>query len=58
LIKNRRQQSNFQLLVITHDEAFLREMKCQEFCETYFNVGRDENQNSIIKEEPISKLMN
>ncbi|CAJ2499907.1 Uu.00g027600.m01.CDS01 [Anthostomella pinea] len=57
IIKARRSQSNFQLIVITHDEDFLRHMQCSEFCEEFFRVSRDSNQNSIIKRETISSIV-
>jgi len=54
IIKERRRQSNFQLIVITHDEEFLREMNCSEFCERYYRVSRDARQKSIIERQDIS----
>ena len=56
IIEARQQQSNFQLIVITHDEEFLRHMKCGDFCDTFFRVSRNERQNSIICMESISKV--
>jgi DNA repair protein RAD50 len=41
LVRHRRAQSNFQLIVITHDEEFLRFMGCSDFVENYYRVGRD-----------------
>ena len=52
IIRVRRQQSNFQLIVITHDEEFLREMHCSDFADYYFRVGRDED---LKKENAISR---
>jgi len=57
IIKNRRHQSNFQLIIITHDEEFLREMKCNEFGEDYFRVSRNADQKSIIQQQSLSGLM-
>jgi len=57
IIKERRRQSNFQLIVITHDEEFLREMQCSEFCERYYRVSRDERQKSIIERQDIALVM-
>ena len=48
LIKNRREQNNFQLIVITHDEDFLRHMQCGEFADYYYRVSRNQQANSII----------
>ncbi|KAK8239094.1 hypothetical protein HDK77DRAFT_463055 [Phyllosticta capitalensis] len=36
IIRVRRQQRNFQLIVITHDEEFLRYMNCGDFCDYYY----------------------
>ncbi|KAK8064857.1 DNA repair protein RAD50 [Apiospora phragmitis] len=57
LINDRRSQSNFQLIIITHDEEFLRYMRCQDFCDYFYRVGRDEHQNSTIKRESIRKVL-
>jgi len=56
IIKTRQQQANFQLLVITHDEEFLKAMKCSEFCDSFYHVNRNERQKSIIKKEDITTL--
>ena len=40
IIKNRRQQSNFQLLVITHDEEFVQRIGRSENCSHYFRVDK------------------
>lgn len=57
IIKARQAQSNFQLIVITHDEEFLKHMQCSDFCDTFYRVRRDEKQNSIIRAESITKVM-
>ena len=56
LIKNRREQNNFQLIVITHDEDFLRHMQCGEFADYYYRVSRNQQANSIIV-SPLPLLM-
>ncbi|KAL2211756.1 DNA repaire protein UVS6 [Sarocladium strictum] len=56
IIKARQAQSNFQLIVITHDEEFLRHMRCSDFCDSFFRVRRDEKQNSVISRESITKI--
>ncbi|KAM6537561.1 DNA repair protein rad50 [Fusarium falciforme] len=56
IIKARQAQSNFQLIVITHDEEFLRHMRCSDFCDSFFRVKRDERQNSVISRESITKI--
>lgn len=57
IIKYRRQQANFQLLIITHDEDFLRQMDCAEFCGHYYRVSRDQMQNSIIERQRITDVL-
>jgi len=57
IIKIRRQQSNFQLIVITHDEDFLRYMNCADFADYYFGVSRDVNQKSVIDRHNIADIM-
>lgn len=57
IIKVRRQQKNFQLIVITHDEEFLRYMKCDEFTDEYYRVSRDEQQKSQIKKQIVTEVM-
>ncbi|KAI0810303.1 AAA domain-containing protein [Xylaria sp. FL0064] len=57
IIKARRAQSNFQLIVITHDEEFLRHMRCSEFCDDFWRVSRDEKQNSRIERESIATIV-
>lgn len=56
IIQQRQAQSNFQLIVITHDEEFLRHMRCSDFCDSFFRVKRDGNQNSVISRESITKI--
>ncbi|KAH9906568.1 putative RAD50 protein [Xylariomycetidae sp. FL2044] len=56
IIQARRAQSNFQLIVITHDEEFLRHMRCSDFCDNFWRVRRNENQNSVIEKEPINNI--
>lgn len=56
IIQTRQAQSNFQLIVITHDEDFLRHMRCSDFCDSFFRVKRDERQNSVIVRESITKI--
>lgn len=57
IIKSRQQQSNFQLIVITHDEEFLKQMQCGEFCDYYYRVSRNENQKSIIERQAITNVL-
>ncbi|TDZ20328.1 DNA repair protein RAD50 [Colletotrichum orbiculare MAFF 240422] len=57
IIKARQAQSNFQLIVITHDEEFLRHMRCSDFCDSFFRVRRDDKQNSVISKESITRVV-
>ncbi|KIY02225.1 uncharacterized protein Z520_02363 [Fonsecaea multimorphosa CBS 102226] len=57
IIEYRQQQSNFQLVVITHDEDFLRQMECSKFTGTYYRVSRDSAQNSIIERQSIADVL-
>lgn len=57
IIEYRQQQSNFQLVVITHDEDFLRQMECSKFAGTYYRVSRDSAQNSILDRQSIAEVL-
>jgi DNA repair protein RAD50 len=56
IIRIRRQQSNFQLIVITHDEEFLRYMNCADYTDYYYRVSRNEKQKSIIVRQNIADV--
>ena len=49
----RREQENFQLVVITHDEQFARLIGTREHAEHMWRVEKDENQNSTVQQEEI-----
>jgi DNA repair protein RAD50 len=53
IIKLRRQQSNFQLVVITHDEEFMHLLGRSEFADYYWQVYKDESQHSVIERRNI-----
>ncbi len=57
IIKVRQKQSNFQLIIITHDEDFLRHMQCGDFADKYFRISRDGAANSQIEEQSIAEVM-
>ncbi|KAL2820203.1 AAA domain-containing protein [Aspergillus cavernicola] len=57
IIRARQQQANFQLIVITHDEEFLRNMQCGDFSDYYYRVSRNERQKSIIERQSIAEVM-
>jgi len=56
IIRLRRQQSNFQLIVITHDEEFLRFMQCADFADYYYRVSRGQDQKSQIERQQIANV--
>ena len=56
IIQVRRTQSNFQLIVITHDEEFLRYMECSDFCDHYYRISRNERQKSVIERQSIAEV--
>jgi len=57
IIRIRRQQSNFQLVVITHDEDFLKYMRCEDFADYYFRISRSSAQTSIIEKQQIANVL-
>merc|ERR1712150_335380 len=48
IIQLRQHQRNFQLIVITHDEEFVRALGRSDFVDYYFRVYKDEDGNSKI----------
>lgn len=57
IIKTRRTQKNFQLVVITHDEEFLRYMGSSDYTDDYFRVYRDDSQLSVIEKQSIAEVL-
>ncbi|KZO97008.1 hypothetical protein CALVIDRAFT_480520, partial [Calocera viscosa TUFC12733] len=53
LINERRNVSNFQLIVITHDEKFLQRLATSDVMEYYWRVSRDSKQKSVIERNRI-----
>ncbi|KAJ8496238.1 hypothetical protein ONZ45_g12526 [Pleurotus djamor] len=51
IINERKNHSNFQLIIITHDENFLRKLGQSEVMEYYWRVSRDPRQKSIIERQ-------
>jgi DNA repair exonuclease SbcCD ATPase subunit len=49
-----REQSNFQLIVITHDETFVDEIGRRAHAEHYYRVYKDSAQHSKIRKQVIS----
>ncbi|SCU99347.1 LAME_0G02806g1_1 [Lachancea meyersii CBS 8951] len=57
IIEFRRHQKNFQLIVITHDEKFLRYMGAADFADHFYKVKRDDRQKSQIEWVDINKVI-
>ncbi|CAL3972242.1 unnamed protein product [Diplocarpon coronariae] len=57
IIEERRNQPNFQIIIITHDEEFLKEMKCNDFTDNYYRVSRNAAQKSVIKMQSLADMM-
>ncbi|OBZ71496.1 DNA repair protein RAD50 [Grifola frondosa] len=49
IINERKNNANFQLIIITHDENFLRKLGQSDVMEYYWRVTRDSRQKSIIE---------
>lgn len=56
IIRLRRQQDNFQIIIITHDEEFLKHMNGSEYTDDYYRVSRDQRQNSVIDLQHIGDV--
>lgn len=56
IIETRREQRNFQLILITHDEEFIEIMGARDFCSDYFKIYRNENQKSCAKVESLREV--
>lgn len=57
IIRVRQHQANFQLIIITHDEEFLQHMQCNDFCDKYWRVFRDEKSKSKIERQDVWRVM-
>ena len=53
IIRLRRIQKNFQLIVITHDETFMRLLGQSEFTDYYYRISKNHNMHSIIEKQRI-----
>ncbi|RCK57838.1 DNA repair protein RAD50 [Candida viswanathii] len=56
IIEYRKAQSNFQLIVITHDQKFLTHMQADRFTDHFYRIQRDETSKSRIYSLPISRI--
>ncbi|KAL6933588.1 uncharacterized protein HGUI_01200 [Hanseniaspora guilliermondii] len=57
IIESRRFQQNFQLVIITHDENFLKFMNAQDFTDGFWKVSKDNNLASKIEWKSIENLL-
>lgn len=53
IISAREGQKNFQLIVITHDEVFARNLGSHDFAKDYWHISKDTYQNSAVKRKEI-----
>jgi DNA repair protein RAD50 len=53
IMKSRRDQENFQLIVITHDMEFAHVLGQRELTDYYWRITKDDNQHSHIEREDI-----
>ena len=57
LIEHRKSSIGFQLMIITHDEAFVKMLSKQKICRNYYRVFKDPQSGcSKIKQEDIQTL--
>ncbi|KAJ4482060.1 hypothetical protein J3R30DRAFT_3286505 [Lentinula aciculospora] len=53
IINERKNHSNFQLIIITHDENFLRKLGQSDVMEYYWRVSRDARQKSTTERQRV-----
>ena len=56
IINARKAQANFQLIVITHDEDFLKVMRPSDHADVYYRVHRNQKQKSEIMQQQMFEL--
>jgi len=54
IIQQRRAQSNFQLIVITHDEPFVQLVGRAENADYFYRVRKNEQQHSVVERQAIA----
>jgi len=55
IIERRREQSNFQLIIITHDETFVDEIGKRAHADYYYRVYKDDAQYSRIRRQALEQ---
>ncbi len=56
LIEKRRHQRHFQLMIITHDEAFVRHLNQLEVCENYYHISKNQAGFSTLEKRPLRNV--
>ena len=56
ILKHRRAQTGFQLLVITHDEEFVQMLGRTDYADHYYHVSKDDNAFSTLTKKDIIDL--
>ncbi|TPP56729.1 hypothetical protein FGIG_06407 [Fasciola gigantica] len=55
IIKDRKEQKNFQLVVITHDEEFVELLGRSDFVENFYRISRNAQGLSEIRPKPMGE---
>ena len=56
ILRQRRAQQGFQLLVITHDEEFVQMLGRSDFADSFYSISKDDNAFSTITKKNIIEL--
>lgn len=56
IIENRKKQKNFQLVLITHDEAFIDRLGARDYCSEYFKIFKNDNHKSSAQIESLLQV--
>ena len=56
ILRQRRMQTGFQLLVITHDEEFVQMLGRSDFADSFYSVRKDDDAYSTISKKDIIEL--
>ncbi|KAN0032456.1 hypothetical protein ACTFIV_006352 [Dictyostelium citrinum] len=56
IIESRKSQKGFQLIIITHDEEFVQYLSRGNYCDYYWRVTKNANQNSHLERKEIAEL--
>ena len=56
IIRDRQDQSNFQLIVITHSENFVEQLGRSEYVDEFYKVERNTNGHSVVNKCRVDQL--